>query len=63
MRYALISPCQPIPIMESDDLPEGVERVEKIDEDTYRVYDTDGSVYTVRRKPQRRGGAQAPGRR
>ena len=48
----------------ADDLPEGVERVEKIDDDTYRVYDTDGSVHTVRRKPQsRRGGPQSPGRK
>lgn len=50
--------------MEPDDLPDGVERVEKIDNDTYRVYDTDGSVHTVRRKLQRKwGGPQAPGRR
>lgn len=45
--------------MPEDDLPEGVERVERIDEDTYRVYDTDGSIHTVRR---RRRGAQSPGR-
>ncbi|MYH04659.1 MAG: hypothetical protein F4140_07340 [Cenarchaeum sp. SB0675_bin_21] len=30
--------------------------MEKIDEDTCRVYDTDGSVYTVRRRPRRGGG-------
>ena len=39
--------------MESADLPEGVERVEKIDDYTYRVYDTDGSVHTVRYVPDR----------
>lgn len=54
---------RPLAAMESDGLPDGVERVEQIDEDIYRVYDTDGSVHTVRRRrPQRKGEAQLPGR-
>ena len=41
-------------------LSEGMECVERIDDDIYRVYDTDDSVHTVRRRSQhRRGDPQA----
>ena len=39
--------------MEPNGLPDSVELVEKIDERTYRVYDTKSSVHTVRYKPKK----------